>query len=238
MFLAEEESDKCSKLVSTVKANLFAMHAVRSAPSTSKPDDLCNEPEISSRPYDDYNPYGTYCTYGTQVTFKPVLTGLEIPEEMLAADRCVLERTKRDTERKRKNFAASSSNLRREGEGDQWKGGWGGGCFCSPRDSGDMQSERQRECSCTWVSRGILPLLCIDPSHAFDAISTFGDAGPATSDTDADTQTDTHSASSPDLKKIRETNASRVHSTHPPAEHAVLSQALGNVTYYLLYYLR
>jgi hypothetical protein len=223
MFLAEEESEKCSKLVSTVRANLFAMHSVRSAPSTSKPVDQSNEPESDSCPYDDYNPYGKYCTYSKQVAFKPILAGLEIPEELLAADRCVLERTKRDAEKKRREFVANPYHLRREEE----EGGEEG-CFCSPRSSGDMQRERERECSCTWVSGGILPLLCIDPSHAFDAISTFGDS--SSSQSDADTHTDTQSLPSPDLMKLRDMNANSVHSTHPPSEQAVLSQALGTIT--------
>jgi hypothetical protein len=210
------------------------MHAVRSAPSTSKPVDQSQEPETGSSPYDDYNPYGKYCTYSKQVPFKPILAGLEIPEELLDANRCLLERTKRDAERKRRDFAANPNQSRREGEGDD-----GGGCFCSPRASGDLQREREGKCSCTWVSGGILPLLCIDPSNAFDAISTFGvttssSSSSHTGSADADTHADAHSAPSPDLRKLRDMNASNVHSTHPPSEQAVLSQALGNLVYSIL----
>ena len=239
MFLAEEESEECLKLLSTVNTNLFLMHTVRSVPRTSNPDDPSNEAEINYSTYDDYSPYGTYCSYGKQAVYTPTLARLEIPEELIAADRLVFESMKRSTERKRREQAVNHSSQKRDGaEGaDRERERDREGCFCSARDR-----DRRGVCSCSWVSRGILPLLCLDPSDAFEAISAFGDTSSSSASSSAsshahthgltpDTESYTNSAPSPDLRRIRDMNASSVHSTLAPSEPALISQALGAVLY-------
>ena len=228
MFLAEEESKKCNALVRTVRSNLRVMHIVRTVRASTP----AIFPETSH--YDTYSPYDTYSQYGSYAHVReeskvPVSRGSDIPEELAAADDIVKSWAARHHEVVHKQggngtvrMSVQNGNANGSKSENGSKGQGHRRCECV--------GEREAECVCactSWVPLGLLPLLCLEPSQAMDAIDQYGTSSFGSPSSSMHPHP-THTAA-PSVSEFKRMNWSEVHSVSSPSTPSVMSQTVGKL---------
>ena len=206
---------------------MHVMHIVRTVRSSTPaiPAETSNYDKYS--PYGPYNtrsPYGSYGMHSREEFKVQVPRGSDMSDELAAADDIVKgwavrhrkamhkQGNNRNTQKGHLVESNSESENRSESQGLS-------GCECV--------GEREAECVCactSWVPLGLLPLLCLEPSQAMDAIDRYGTTSfgsPSSS------LRPTHTDAVSSVTELERMNGSEVHKASPPTTPSVMSQTIG-----------
>ena len=180
--------------------------------------------------YHTYSPYGSYGITGKGERMAQVPRGPDIPEELAAADSIIRGWSVRDRE--------VSHQRGGKGTGHIWNGdvkksenaiegqGRSLGVDKDCEEVCECIAEGEAECVCacaSWIPLGLLPLLCLEPSEAMDAIDRYG-----TPSFDPP-ESSIHPPLTPALSVSESVlaNSSEIHTLSPPSTPSVISQAIG-----------